>query len=398
MTDDTSPRPRTDDPLLRVEDLRTTFETDDGLVRAVDGVSFDVTGGETVCLVGESGSGKTVTAESITRLVECPPGEITGRVSFRGEDLVAASESRLRDLRGAEIAHVFQNPQDALNPVLTVGQQVAETVRIHESVSRRAARKRAVDLLDRVEVPDPAAAAGSYPHELSGGLKQRVLLAAALAGEPDLLIADEPTTALDVTIQAQILDLLADLQREMGMAVLFITHDLGVVARVADRVVVLYAGRVMERAPVGRLFDDPAHPYTRALLACLPGRGQQSGSISGELPSPTAPPAGCRFADRCPFAVEACRADPHPELFPVREDEPGGGITVGEPPAGSTPASAAPAGESPQTGSGTAGDEPDGEHVAACLFYGPGRDPSHLDREASWADGTATEPDGRRRR
>ena len=190
MTGISPPTSGADDPLLRVEDLRTTFDTDEGLVRAVDSVSFDVAAGETVCLVGESGSGKTVTAESITRLVECPPGEITGRVSFRGEDLVTASDARLREVRGAEIAHVFQNPQDALNPVISVGKQVAETVRIHEGVSRRAARKRAVDLLDRAEVPDPAATADAYPHELSGGMKQRVLIAAALAGDPDLLVAD----------------------------------------------------------------------------------------------------------------------------------------------------------------------------------------------------------------
>jgi peptide/nickel transport system ATP-binding protein len=393
MTDTPTLTPSAD-PLLRVEDLRTTFDTDEGLVRAVDGVSFDVAAGETVCLVGESGSGKTVTAESITRLVECPPGEITGRVSFRGEDLVTASDARLREVRGAEIAHVFQNPQDALNPVISVGKQVAETVRIHERVSRRAARKRAVDLLDRAEVPDPAATADAYPHELSGGMKQRVLIAAALAGDPDLLVADEPTTALDVTIQAQILDLLADLQREMGMAILFITHDLGVVARVADRVVVLYAGKVMERGPVGRLFADPAHPYTRALLACLPGRGNESGSIPGELPSATDPPAGCRFAPRCPFAVEACAADPHPPPYPVADGDPGaGGVTVGDPPAGSTPLSAAPVDGQSGADPGGVDDDPtaDAAHVAACLFHGPDHDAAHLDREPSW---TVAEPDG----
>jgi len=375
-------------PLLRVTDLRTHFHTDDGVVRAVDGVSFDVRAGETVCLVGESGSGKTVTAESITRLVECPPGEITGRVAFRGEDLTAASERRLRSLRGAEIAHVFQNPQDALNPVHTVGWQVAEVVQIHEDVSRRAARKRAVDLLDRVEVPDPATTADAYPHELSGGMKQRVLVAVALAGEPDLLIADEPTTALDVTIQAQILDLLADLQAEFDMAVLFVTHDLGVVARVADRVVVLYAGKVMERAPVGRLFDAPAHPYTRALLACLPGRGESNGAIPGELPDAADPPAGCRFAPRCPFAVEDCHEGDHPPLAPVADEagtgdavEPGAGTTVGDPPAGSAPLSAASAAQS-DDGEATA---PDHDHVAACLFHGEGYDAAHLDREAAWS-------------
>ncbi|MFB6080081.1 MAG: ABC transporter ATP-binding protein [Haloferacaceae archaeon] len=345
----------TADPLLRVSDLTTRFHTDEGVVRAVEDVSFDVRAGETVCLVGESGSGKTVTAESITRLVECPPGEIGGEVWFRGENLVTASERRLRDLRGAEIAHVFQNPQDALNPVYTVGTQVGEVLRIHEGVSRRAARKRAIDLLDRVDIPDPASTVDAYPHELSGGMKQRVLVAVALAGNPDLLIADEPTTALDVTIQAGILDLLADLQAEFDMAVLFITHDLGVVARIADRVVVLYAGRVMERGPVEAIFRDPAHPYTRALLACLPGRGRPSQSIGGGLPDPTDPPDGCRFAPRCPFAVEDCHADPHP------------------PPVGVDGA---------------------GDHDAACLFHGPGYDRSHLDREVTWGAEASVGADG----
>ncbi|MFB6280905.1 MAG: ABC transporter ATP-binding protein [Haloferacaceae archaeon] len=344
----------TTDPLLRVADLTTRFRTDEGVVRAVDGVSFDVRAGETVCLVGESGSGKTVTAESITRLIERPPGEISGTVRFRGEDLADASERRLRELRGAEIGHVFQNPQDALNPVYTVGRQVGEVLRIHEGLSRRAARARAIDLLDRVEIPDPAATVDAYPHELSGGMKQRVLIAVALAGNPDLLIADEPTTALDVTIQAGILDLLADLQDEFGMAVLFITHDLGVVARIADRVVVLYAGKVMERGPAGAVFRDPAHPYTRALLACLPGRGETSGSIRGELPDPTDLPDGCRFAPRCPFAVEDCHGGAHPDLVGVDGAD---------------------------------------DHEAACLFHGPGYDRAHLDRTVAWGDA----PDGRGR-
>jgi peptide/nickel transport system ATP-binding protein len=393
MTGPTHTDARDDPPLLRVEGLTTRFHTDEGTVHAVEDVSFDLAAGETVCLVGESGSGKTVTAESITRLVECPPGEITGRVLFRGEDLTTAEPSRLRDLRGAEIAHVFQNPQDALNPVHTVGWQVAEVVQIHEDVSRRAARKRAVDLLDRVDIPDPAATAEAYPHELSGGMKQRVLVAVALAGEPDLLIADEPTTALDVTIQAQILDLIADIQSEFGMAVLFVTHDLGVVARVADRVVVLYAGRVMERAPVERIFDAPAHPYSRALLACLPGRGRRSGSIPGELPDATDPPAGCRFAPRCPFAVDECRQDPHPPPYPVGGGETAtgaGGVTAGEPPRGSEPLAAAAAGtESADAADDRPAADPAHDHVAACVFHGPDGDPSRLDRSVSWA-GEAT--------
>ncbi|MFB6087188.1 MAG: ABC transporter ATP-binding protein, partial [Haloarculaceae archaeon] len=235
-------------PLLSVRDLRTVFHTDEGTVRAVDGVSFDVGRGETVCLVGESGSGKTVTGESITRLIRSPPGEVAGgEVRFDGRDLASLPEDDLRDLRGDRIAHVFQNPQGALNPVYTVGWQIVEAIRIHEDVSRAAARDRAVDLLDRVGIPEATRRFDDYPHEFSGGMKQRVALATALACNPDLLIADEPTTALDVTIQNQILSLLADLQDEFGMGVLLITHDLGVVAEVADRMVVMYAGKVMER-------------------------------------------------------------------------------------------------------------------------------------------------------
>jgi len=393
----------TDDPLLRVDGLTTRFHTDEGTVHAVEDVSFEIGAGETVCLVGESGSGKTVTGESITRLVECPPGEIAGEVDFRGEDLIAASESRLQELRGAEIAHVFQNPQDALNPVYTVGRQVGEVLRIHEGLSKRAARKRAVDLLDRVQVADPASTVDSYPHELSGGQKQRVLVAVALAADPDLLIADEPTTALDVTIQAQILDLLADLQDELGMAVLFITHDLGVVARIADRVIVLYAGRVMERGPARRVFHEPAHPYTRALLSCLPGRGEGTQSIGGELPNPIDPPDGCRFADRCPFAVDDCHGGAHPKLVPVagsdaevgREVESGGPTPFStggaEPTALSTSASGLRSGSGPSVGRDQ---EPgEGDHVAACLFHAPGYDSGHLDREVSW-EGGATFGDG----
>lgn len=353
-----APEQADDSLLLDVENLRTTFDTDAGELVAVDGVDFEVQAGETVCLVGESGSGKTVAVESITGLIDQPPGRIEGSVRFRGEELTDLPPKALRRHRGASIAYVFQNPQDALNPVHTVGWQVAEVVRIHEDVSRRAARKRAVDLLDRVDIPDPAATADAYPHELSGGMKQRVLVAVALAGEPDLLIADEPTTALDVTIQAQILDLLEELQRDLGMAVLFVTHDLGVVARVANRVVVLYAGRVMERGPVGRIFDAPAHPYTRALLACLPGRGRENGSIPGELPDPAAPPAGCRFADRCPYAVAACTEDAHPALHPVRPTDTGD------------------------------------DHVAACVFHGPDHERSRLDREVSWTTGQTAAPDG----
>ena len=351
-----NPRRRTEDdaaadrtaaePLLSVEDLRTVFHTDGGAVRAVDGVSFDVHAGETVCLVGESGSGKTVTAESITRLIESPPGRVAGgSVRFDGRDLTEADDRALREVRGARIAHVFQNPQDALNPVYRVGVQIAEAVRLHEDIGRRAARRRAIELLDRVGIPDPGSRVDSYPHELSGGMKQRVLIATALAGRPDLLIADEPTTALDVTIQAEILDLLAELQAELGMAILFVTHDLGVVAQIADEVVVMYAGKVMERGPVEAIFDSPGHPYTRGLLACLPGRGRRMRSIGGELPSPIDPPAGCRFADRCPFSIDDCRE-------------------------GEQPAPSAVEGR--------------GDQEAACLFHHEGYDVSHLESDVEW--------------
>jgi peptide/nickel transport system ATP-binding protein len=309
------------EPLLAVRDLRTQFHTDEGIVRAVDGVSFDVRRGETVALVGESGSGKTVTAETITRLIRTPPGEVAGgEVRFDGEDVVGMDEDDLRRLRGGRIGYVFQNPQGALNPVYPVGWQVVEAVRLHDDVSEAAARDRAVDLLDRVGIPEAATRFHDYPHELSGGMKQRVAVAMALAPEPDLLVADEPTTALDVTIQNQILRLLSEIQREFGTSVLLITHDLGVVAEIADRAVVLYAGKVMERAGVEALFDAPAHPYTRALLDCLPGRGRELDSIGGELPDATDPPAGCRFHPRCSYAVDACRTGEQPPLHRVGDD------------------------------------------------------------------------------
>ncbi|MHC3438017.1 ABC transporter ATP-binding protein [Natrialbaceae archaeon A-gly3] len=308
----------TDETLLSVRDLRTVFHTDDGTVHAVDGVSFDVREGETVCLVGESGSGKTVTGESITRLLSTPPGEIVGgEVTFDGRTVRELSPEALRNLRGDRIGHVFQNPQGSLNPVYTVGAQIREAIRAHRDCSRADARERAIELLEAVDVSDPSRRIDDYPHELSGGQKQRVAIAMALAGEPDLLIADEPTTALDVTTEAAILEVFQDLQAEFGMAVLFITHDLGVVAEIADRVVVLYAGNVMERASVSDLFDRPAHPYTQALLSCLPGRGDSSVPIGGSVPDPKAPPDGCRFADRCPHAIDDCSGGGQPPLVPV---------------------------------------------------------------------------------
>jgi len=326
------------DPLLSIRDLRTVFHTDEGLVRAVDGVSFEVGRGETVCIVGESGSGKTVTGESITRLVRTPPGEITADgVVFDGRDLTTLSDAELRTLRGDHIAHVFQNPQGALNPVYTVGWQIVEAIQLHEDVSRAAARSRGIDLLDRVGIPEATRRFDDYPHEFSGGMKQRVALAMALAPNPDLLIADEPTTALDVTIQNQILDLLGELQDEFDMSILLITHDLGVVAEVADRVIVMYAGKVMERGGVFDVFERPSHPYTRALLDCLPGRGDGARSIGGTLPPPTDPPDGCRFHPRCEYAVDACRGGEQPPHCAVDGDD---------------------------------------DHVVSCVHYEPGGDPS----------------------
>jgi peptide/nickel transport system ATP-binding protein len=307
-----------DDPLLSVRDLSVRFRTEGGTVHAASDVSFDVDRGETVCIVGESGSGKTVTSEAITRLVPEPPGEVdAARVQFQGEDLLTLPEKRLRELRGGSIGHVFQNPQSALNPVYTVGRQVAEAVRLHRDVSKAESREIAVDLLDRVGIPKAGERFDDYPHEFSGGQKQRVVIAIAIAGEPDLLIADEPTTALDVTIQAQILRLLRDIQAEFGMGILLITHDLGVVAEVADRVVVMYAGKVMEQGSVFDVFENPSHPYTRALLECLPGRRNAAEGIDGTLPDPTNPPDGCRFAPRCPHAVDACRTGDQPPAVTV---------------------------------------------------------------------------------
>jgi peptide/nickel transport system ATP-binding protein len=310
------------DPLLSVRDLHTQFDAEEGTVRAVDGVSFDVHEGETVCLVGESGSGKTVACESITRLIPTPPGEITGgEVRFDGTDLTELSEKELQGYRGGRIGHVFQNPQGALDPVYTVGSQVVEAIRLHRDVSKSEARTRALELLDRVGIGDAEERIGDYPHQFSGGMKQRVVVAMALACDPDLLIADEPTTALDVTIQAQVLRLLDDLQAERDMSMLFVTHDLGVVAEVADRVVVMYAGKVMESGGVYEIFENPSHPYTKALLNCLPGRGEAFETIGGSFPDPTDPPDGCRFHPRCPHAVRECETGEQPDFH---------GLTGGE--------------------------------------------------------------------
>jgi peptide/nickel transport system ATP-binding protein len=295
-------------PLLEVDRLTTAFPIDGRLVPAVAGVSFAVAAGETLALVGESGCGKSLTALSILRLVD-PPGRIVdGRVLLEGRDLLRLDERGMRAVRGREIGLVLQEPMTALNPVFTVGSQIAEALEVHGLARGPAARARAVELLDAVRVPEAARRAGEYPHQLSGGLRQRALIAAALACQPKLLIADEPTTALDVTIQGQILDLLRDLKARFRLALLLITHDLGVVAQQADRVAVMYAGRIVEEAPVRALFRDPRHPYTRGLLASLPGEhGTRLRAIEGTVPRLGQIPAGCAFAPRCPSRFEPCR-------------------------------------------------------------------------------------------
>ncbi|WP_370529270.1 ABC transporter ATP-binding protein [Halarchaeum sp. CBA1220] len=302
---------RDDDPLLRVENLRTTFATETGTVRAVDGVSFDVERGETVGLVGESGAGKSVTARSLVGLVEDPGRVVGGSVRLDGAELTDNTEAEWRDVRGGRIAMVFQDPLSRLNPVYTVGNQIEEALRIHRGLRGAAAREKAVELLEDVGIPDAARRAEAYPHEFSGGMCQRAVIAVALACDPDLLVCDEPTTALDVTIQAQILDLLDDLRAERDLAVLFITHDMGVVAEVCDRVNVMYAGEIVERAGVVDLFERPKHPYTQGLLDAVPARtarGERLATIEGEVPTPTEPATACRFAPRCPRAFDACHS------------------------------------------------------------------------------------------
>jgi len=306
-------------PLLKVEDLRTHFFSEDGVTRAVDGVTFTVEEGETLGIVGESGCGKSVTALSILRLL--PPRiarTVGGRILFGNTDLLALSEAKMRGIRGDRIAMIFQEPMTSLNPVLTIGGQIAEAVRIHRGVSMAKARARALEVLDLVKIPDAKRRLDDFPHQFSGGMRQRVMIAMALACDPKLLIADEPTTALDVTIQAQVLDLMLDLKEETGAAVILITHDLGVVAETCQRVIVMYAGRVVEEAGVYELFDRPAHPYTKGLLASQ-ARGHPGGrlqEIPGMVPSLREPIAGCAFAPRCSFADERCRTEA-PQLAPV---------------------------------------------------------------------------------
>ncbi|OLB09597.1 MAG: peptide ABC transporter ATP-binding protein [Candidatus Rokubacteria bacterium 13_2_20CM_69_10] len=299
-------------PLLSVESLRTQFATSAGVVRAVDGLSFAIDRGEVLGLVGESGCGKSVTSLSIMRLVPPPGAIVGGRIRLDGDDLLDKDAEAMRRVRGARIGMVFQEPMTSLNPVFTIGDQIAAAVLAHAGGSRRAAWECAVEMLDHVQVPSPRERSRDYPHQLSGGLRQRAMIALALAPGPQLLIADEPTTALDVTIQAQILDLLRRLQAERGMAVLLITHDLGVVAELCHRVAIIYAGRIVEMAPVASIFSEPLHPYTRGLLRCLPHPsrfGQPLSSIDGAPPDLRQANGGCRFAPRCPLVQERCRHD-----------------------------------------------------------------------------------------
>ena len=301
--------------LLEISGLKTHFKTDDGMVRAVDGVDLQIGRGETVGVVGESGCGKTVTAMTVLKLIAMPPGKIVeGRILWKGRDLVPLGASEMQQIRSREIAIVFQEPMTSLNPVYTVGEQIAEVLRRHQDLNRRDAMDRAIEMLRLVHVPAPERRVRDYPHQLSGGMRQRVMIAMALACSPGLLIADEHTTALDVTIQAQILDLLAEMKAEFGMAIMLITHAMGVVAETAQRVAVMYAGRVVEEAPVDELFANPLHPYTQGLIRSIPrldktsGRRRRLEAISGTVPSLLHPPPGCRFAPRCSFASVACTA------------------------------------------------------------------------------------------
>ena len=303
--------------LLSVAGLTTVFDLANGPVAAVDGVSFDIRAGETLGLVGESGSGKSVTALSIMRLLQ-PPGRIAGgRVTFKGRDLSTLPEAEMRAVRGAEISLIFQEPMTALNPVFTVGDQIAEALLVHQRATRRDARIRAVELLDAVRVPDPASRVRDYPHQLSGGMRQRVLIAMALACRPSLVIADEPTTALDVTIQAQILDLLREMKAAFNLSLLLITHDLGIIAETADRVAVMYAGRIVEAGSVRAILREPAHPYTQGLLASIPGGapGERLRAIDGTVPMLGALPPGCAFHPRCPSRFEPCTVAAPPKYM-----------------------------------------------------------------------------------
>ncbi|MEU9979772.1 ABC transporter ATP-binding protein [Streptomyces sp. NPDC050856] len=311
------------DTLLEVRDLYVEFRTRDGIAKAVNGVSYHVAAGETLAVLGESGSGKSVTAQAVMGILDSPPGRITGgEILFQGQDLLTLKEDARRPIRGAGMAMVFQDALSALNPVLTVGDQLGEMFTVHRGMSRKDARARAVELMDRVRIPAAKERVRQYPHQFSGGMRQRIMIAMAMALEPALIIADEPTTALDVTVQAQVMDLLTELRRELGMGLVLITHDLGVVADVADRIVVMYAGRIIESAPVHEIYRAPAHPYTVGLLRSVPRldhKGRELYAIKGLPPNLTDIPPGCPFHPRCPRARDVCRADV-PPLLEVSQD------------------------------------------------------------------------------
>ncbi|MFJ8084118.1 oligopeptide transport system ATP-binding protein [Streptomyces sp. SAI-170] len=309
--------------LLEVRDLHVQFKTRDGIAKAVNGVSYAVDAGETLAVLGESGSGKSVTAQAVMGILDMPPGKITGgEILFQGKDLLKLKEEERRKVRGAEMAMIFQDALSSLNPVLSVGDQLGEMFVVHQGMSKKDARAKAVELMDRVRIPAAKERVRQYPHQFSGGMRQRIMIAMALALEPALIIADEPTTALDVTVQAQVMDLLAELQRELRMGLILITHDLGVVADVADRIAVMYAGRIVETAPVHGIYKNPAHPYTRGLLDSIPRldqKGQELYAIKGLPPNLLHIPPGCAFHPRCPMARDVCRTDV-PPLYEVDED------------------------------------------------------------------------------
>jgi oligopeptide transport system ATP-binding protein len=313
-TTDTTPVPEAAPtghaPLLEVDNLQVEFRTRDGVAKAVNGVSYSLEEGETLAVLGESGSGKSVTAQAVMGILDSPPGFVTGgAVRFRGQDLLVLPEDERRAYRGRNISMIFQDALSSLNPVFSVGWQIGEMFRVHEGLSKKEATERAVDLMEQVRIPAARQRVGDYPHQFSGGMRQRIMIAMAIALDPDVLIADEPTTALDVTVQAQIMELLADLQRERKMGLILITHDLGVVADVADKISVMYAGRIMEKAQVGEIYARPAHPYTKGLLESIPRvdlKGQDLSAIKGLPPSLTRIPPGCEFNPRCPYAQQVC--------------------------------------------------------------------------------------------
>ncbi|MGW2815040.1 ABC transporter ATP-binding protein [Streptomyces sp. NPDC001415] len=310
--------------LLEVRDLHVEFHTREGVAKAVNGVNYSVNAGETLAVLGESGSGKSVTAQAIMGILDMPPGRIPqGEILFHGQDMLKMSNEERRKIRGQKIAMIFQDALSALNPVLNVGYQLGEMFQVHQGLSRKDAKLKAIELMDKVKIPAAKARVTDYPHQFSGGMRQRIMIAMALALEPDLIIADEPTTALDVTVQAQVMDLLAELQREYNMGLILITHDLGVVADVADKIAVMYAGRIVEQAPVHEIYKRPAHPYTKGLLASIPRldqKGQDLYAIKGLPPNLLKIPAGCAFNPRCPQAQDICRTEV-PALLPVTEKD-----------------------------------------------------------------------------